>query len=50
MVSEETARKAQFIRVRIDGDTFFMDKAGEVHDEDLFYALVVSNEEEVNTK
>jgi len=46
MVTEETARKSQFIRMRINGDTYFMDKAGVVHDEDLFYELVVATPEE----
>ena len=46
MVTEETAKRAQFIRVKIDGDTYFMDKAGVVHDEDLFYELVVASDED----
>eukprot|EP00026_Physarum_polycephalum_P017131 Phypoly_transcript_18242.p1 GENE.Phypoly_transcript_18242~~Phypoly_transcript_18242.p1 ORF type:complete len:244 (-),score=25.22 Phypoly_transcript_18242:41-733(-) len=50
MITEETAKRSQFIRVRVEGDTYFMDKAGEVHDEDLFYELVVADQEELNSK
>lgn len=40
----DVARQAQFVRVKINDKMFFMDKQGDIHDEDLFEELIVSNE------
>lgn len=45
VMTRDVARQAQFVRVKLDGVMYFMDKQGDIHDEDLFEELVVEKKE-----